>query len=135
MRLEHIIPVANDCSNSNVVWLVDPDKDESADTRRSQIIEYIKIHPGTHLRKIKRELGVSMGVTQYHLYTLERERRIISRRTGMYKRFYINLVFGEKDQTILDILSQETEREILLFLIGNPNATLNLRFHVNVVRQ
>lgn len=99
------------------------DKDESVDTRRFQIIEFIKAHPGTHLREIKRELGISMGVVQYHLYTLEKEKRIISRRRGMYKRFYINLVFGEKDQEILDALSQEAERDIILFLIQKPNAT------------
>ncbi|MDA4131300.1 MAG: winged helix-turn-helix transcriptional regulator [Thaumarchaeota archaeon] len=98
------------------------EKNESIDTRRWRIIEYIKSHPGTHLRKIKRDLGVSMGVVQYHLYTLEREKRIISQRRGLYKRFYPNLVFGEKDRDILNVLSQETEREILLFLIAKPNA-------------
>ncbi len=63
-----------------------------------------------------------MGVTQYHLYTLERERKIISRRGGLYKRFYLSLVFGEHQQEILDVLSQETERDLLLYLIQNPGS-------------
>lgn len=64
-----------------------------------------------------------MGVIQYHLYSLERERRILSRRNGLYKRFYPNLVFGDYQQEILDVLSQETERDLLLYLINNPNST------------
>jgi len=63
-----------------------------------------------------------MGVIQYHLYTLEKERKILSRRRGLYKRFYSNLVFGEHQLDILDVLSQETERDLLLYLISNPNA-------------
>lgn len=102
---------------------MDTDEKETPESRRSQIMEYIKKHPGTHLREIKRELGVSMGVIQYHLYTLEREKRIISRRRGLYKRFYVNLLFAEKAQEILDVLSQETERDIILSLIGYSRAT------------
>ena len=64
-----------------------------------------------------------MGVIQYHLYSLEREGRILSRRNGLYKRFYPNLVFGDYQQEILDVLSQETERDLLLYLINNPNST------------
>lgn len=64
-----------------------------------------------------------MGVIQYHLYALERERRILSRRRGLYKRFYPNLVFGEHQKEILDVLSQETERDLLIYLIRIPNAS------------
>jgi len=64
-----------------------------------------------------------MGVIQYHLYSLEKERKILSRRRGLYKRFYSNLVFGEHQLDILNVLSQETERDLLLYLISNPNAT------------
>ena len=31
-------------------------------------------YPGSHLRQIKREVDVSMGVVQYHLYSLEGEK-------------------------------------------------------------
>jgi predicted transcriptional regulator len=75
------------------------------------------------LRQIKTKLNISMGTIQYHLGTLERERRILSRRRGLYKRFYLNMVFGESEQNILDVLSQETERDLLLYLIGNPDAS------------
>ena len=63
-----------------------------------------------------------MGVLQYQLYTLEREHKILGHRRGFYKRFYPNYVFNEKEQLILDILSHETQRDLLLFLIENPRA-------------
>jgi predicted transcriptional regulator len=64
-----------------------------------------------------------MGVIQYHLYGLEREQSIISRRRGLHKRYYTTHIFGDRQLEILDTLSQETERDILLFLIQNPDAT------------
>ncbi len=36
-----------------VVLQVYSEKNESIDTRRWRIIEYIKSHPGTHLRKVQ----------------------------------------------------------------------------------
>jgi predicted transcriptional regulator len=90
---------------------------------RDQIFLYISEHPGTHLRQIKRELNLAMGMTQYHLYALEKERKIVSRRAGFYKRFYPNLVFGDSQHDILDVLSQETERDLLIFIIQSPEST------------
>lgn len=94
-----------------------------AGTTKEQVLEYIRNHPGAHLRQIQRELDISMGAIQYHLYSLEKDKTILARRRGLYKRFYPCLMFAEQQQEILDILSQETERDIVLFLIENPNAT------------
>jgi predicted transcriptional regulator len=93
------------------------------DSNRIRILEFIKENPGTHLRKIKRELNLAMGVIQYHLYKLERERRVVSVRHGLYKRFYADKGLRVEDREILNILSQETERDIVLYLIKNPLAT------------
>src|SRR5690348_14531106 len=93
------------------------------DSKRVRILEFIKSNPGTHLRKIKRELNLAMGVIQYHLYRLERERRVVSVRHGLYKRFYADKGLKVEDREILNILSQETERDIVLYLIKNPLAT------------
>jgi len=93
------------------------------DSNRVRILGFIKRNPGTHLRKIKRELNLAMGVIQYHLYKLERERSIVSVRHGLYKRFYADKDLRIEDREILSILSQETERDIVLYLIKNPLAT------------
>ncbi|MGC9084424.1 MAG: winged helix-turn-helix transcriptional regulator [Anaerolineae bacterium] len=89
----------------------------------SNILEFIVAHPGAHLREIKRELNLAMGTVQYHLYRLEREGRIVSRRSGLRKRFYPSTLFGDDQRAILDVLSQETERDILLYVLENPNST------------
>src|SRR6202163_3658500 len=89
---------------------------------RHLVFEYIAKHPGSYLRQIKRELALPKGVIQYQLYSLEKERKILGHRRGFYKRFYPNFVFNEKEQLILDILSHETQRDLLLFLIENPKA-------------
>ncbi len=100
---------------------------------KERVIDYIKTHPGTHLRQIKRDLNISMGVIQHHLYCLERDRRVLSRRSGLYKRFYPNLVFGDHQRDLLDVLSLETERDIVLYLIRYPNTTQkNLSEHVQI---
>lgn len=64
-----------------------------------------------------------MGVVQYHLSSLEKSRSILSRRSGLYKRFYPALVFSEHEQEVLDILSQETERDLLIYLLHHPKST------------
>ena len=97
--------------------------DDAAESRSEQILAFIKTHPGAHFRQIKRELNLAMGVVQYHLNKLEKESRVSSRRRGLYKRFYPNLKFGDAQLEILDVLSQESERDLLLFLIQNPDAT------------
>ena len=93
------------------------------DSKRAQILQFIQSHPGTHLRNIKRELNLAMGVLQYHLYRLEREQQIIGRRRGLYKRFYPKRGFEAEEQEILSVLLQETERDLLLYLLRTPDAT------------
>ena len=94
-----------------------------SESRRTQVLAFIREHPGVHLRRIRRELNLAMGVVQYHLDGLEKKGEIVSRRRGFYKRFYPTLVFGSEQLEIMDLLAQETERDLLLFLIQNPNAT------------
>jgi predicted transcriptional regulator len=93
------------------------------DSKRIRILQFIRANPGSHLRKIKRELNLAMGVIQYHLYRLERERTIVSVRHGLYKRYYADLALRTEEREILNVLSQETERDLILYLIKNPEAT------------
>ena len=87
-----------------------------------QIYDYIKSHPGTHTREIERELGMATGDLRYHLYKLSRAGLISTRGTGIKFIFPSNL-FGEKQEIMLGLLSQETPREILLCTIKHPGIT------------
>ena len=64
-----------------------------------------------------------MGVIQYHLYRLERDRIVVSVRHGLYKRYYADRRLRIEEREILNILSQENERDLVLYLIKNPQAT------------
>jgi len=90
---------------------------------RKKVNDYVASHPGTHARRIGKELGLTRGDLQYHLYALEKEGLIRTRRRGLYKFVFPSKIFGEKQEIVLSLLSQETPSEILLFLIKTPDAT------------
>ncbi|MDG6924215.1 MAG: helix-turn-helix domain-containing protein [Nitrososphaerota archaeon] len=92
---------------------------------RAVIYEYIVDHPGTHVRELVRQLEIGMGDLQYNLDVLEKRGMITARRRGLRKFIFPSGVFGEKQRALLSALSTETERQILIFLAGNPNLTCN----------
>ena len=87
---------------------------------RDIIFDFVKAHPGTHLRKIGRELNLGNGDLQYHLFVLEKQGKVSTVRVGLYKLVFPSGVFGEKETAILSALSTESQREILMHLIKNP---------------
>src|SRR6266705_4018830 len=91
-------------------------------TSSVHIYGYIKNNPGSHLRKICKELIIAMGDIQYQLKFLEKSGLIKSRRIGLYKTYFTVSILGERDEKILAILQQETPRDVLLYLIKNPGA-------------
>ena len=90
---------------------------------RSRIYEYIKNHPGIHLRKLSKNLVIAMGDTQHHLGVLDKLGLIKSRRKGMYKVYYTVSILRKRDEDILAVLQQETPRDIILHLVENPGST------------
>jgi predicted transcriptional regulator len=90
---------------------------------RKKIYDYIQEHPGSHLREIGRNLDLAIGDIQYHLNVLEKTGHVVSKRMGIYKRFYPSKIFGEKQKDIMGTLSQETPRKILLLLLQKPGAS------------
>jgi predicted transcriptional regulator len=63
------------------------------DDMYSKVLVYIQQNPDCHLRRIKNEIGMSMGLVQYQLFRLEKRGRITSIRRGLYK-FYFLLVLN-----------------------------------------
>ena len=90
---------------------------------KQRIYTYVKDNPGSHLRKISKDLAIAMGDVQYHLTNLEKTSLIKSRRIGFYRTYYTVSILGERYESILAILQQETPREIVIYLIENPGAT------------
>jgi predicted transcriptional regulator len=84
---------------------------------RDRIIRFISENPGCHLRKIKDELDLAMGTVQYHLDRLEKAGRITSQKQSLHKFYFLVGAFEENEKHILEVLSNETAREILMFII------------------
>lgn len=82
-----------------------------------QILRFIQENPSCHLRKIKKELDLAMGTVQYHLDKLEKGGRITSQRQGLHKYYFVVGAFEENEKQLLEVLSNETAREILMFII------------------
>jgi predicted transcriptional regulator len=87
-----------------------------------RILQFIQDNPGCHLRKIKDMIGISQGTVQYHTDRLEKMGRITSTRSGLYKHYFPIGVFQNNEKEILQILSQETARRILMFIVEQQHA-------------
>ena len=89
----------------------------------SRVLHFIQENPGCYLRLINRELEVSIGTVQYHLAKLEKMGKITANRYGLYKYYFPIGIFQEKQKNVLQVLSQETARGILLVIIEQKNPT------------
>ncbi len=89
----------------------------------NMILQIIKLNPGSHLRMIKEEMNISMGTTQYHLDRLEKSGRITSTRNGLHKHYFPIGIFQDNEKEILQVLGQETAREILMTIIEKRTPT------------
>ena len=96
--------------------------DESDDTV-DKVLYFIQDNPGCHLRRIKRAMNVSMGTVQYQLDKLEKMGRITSSRRGLYKYYFAAGLFKENEKDILEVLTHETARKILMFIIEQKSPT------------
>jgi predicted transcriptional regulator len=88
-----------------------------------RILQFIQKNPGCHLRKIKEMIGISQGTVQYHTDRLEKMGKIASNRSGLHKHYFPVGVFQNNEKEILQILSQETARRILMFIVERQAPT------------
>ncbi len=96
-------------------------QDRTLHNNTDRIIKFIHERPACHLRQIKKELAISMGTVQHHLNRLEKDGKITSVRKGLYKYYFPIGMFQAKERNLLQILSQETARDILLFIVEKNN--------------
>lgn len=87
---------------------------------QTMILEFIINNPSSHLRKIKNNLGFSMGTIQYHLNALEKEGKIKSVKTKFYKNYYH---INESDDKVLSVFNLESPRSIILYLLQQEPST------------
>jgi predicted transcriptional regulator len=103
------------------------------DNRTDQILQFIHENPSCHLRKIKKELGLAMGTVQYHLDKLEKAGRITAQKQGLHKYYFVIGAFEENEKQLLEVLSNETAREIVMFIVEqNYPSQTEISKHVGI---
>jgi predicted transcriptional regulator len=90
---------------------------------KERILSFIQDNPGCYLRQIRNELSISMGSVQYHSHQLQKTGKITSTREGLYKLHFQSGVFKDDEKKMLQVLNQETPREIIMLIIEQRNPT------------
>ena len=85
---------------------------------RRLIYNYILNNPGSHLRKISRDLKVNLSTLRYHLNYLENKELIVSKNENNLKIYFIVGKLGIKDKNISPLLQQKRFRDIILIIIN-----------------
>jgi predicted transcriptional regulator len=103
-------------------YIVDVENDQPGETTE-KILQFVQNNPGCHLRKIREMIHISQGTVQYHTDRLEKMGKITSTRSGLYKHYFPVGVFRNNEKEILQILNQETARQVLMFIVEQQAPT------------
>jgi len=93
--------------------------------KRRVILNYISDNPGTHLRKIARDLDISLGTLRYHLDYLERKGSIACQKQKNLKVYFAHGMLKPEDKMLTPLLQNKNFREIILALVDSPGMTFS----------
>jgi predicted transcriptional regulator len=96
---------------------------KSGSDARDAIVGYVASAPGAHFSKVRDDLRLGTGETQYHLQRLVDDGVVEFSRDGDYKRFFPAGRFTVFEQTALGYLRRDTARGMLVALLRTPDAT------------
>jgi CheY-like chemotaxis protein len=92
---------------------------------RDKIFAYISNNPGSHLRKIARELKISLSTLRYHLDQLEKNRLIVSQKQYNLKIYFVSSKLKPEERALTQLLQQKRFRDIILILVESPGSTFS----------
>ena len=84
---------------------------------RLEIYNFIKANPGIQFRGICNQLGISIGLAQFHLGVLKKAGLITFIRDGKYKRFFQTKKYTHQKMQLIALLRHNTPRNILKTLL------------------
>ncbi len=90
---------------------------------RKIILSYILDNPGSYMRKIARDLGMSLSTLRYHLEYLEKKGEVVCQRQNNLKVYFISDKLKPHEKVLIPILQQKHYRDIILNLIEAPGLT------------
>lgn len=92
---------------------------------RGLILSYISDNPGSHLRKISRDLDISLGTLRYHLDYLEKKGEISFQKQNNLKVYFRSDRLKPHEKMLTPILQQKHYHDIILALIEHPGLTFS----------
>lgn len=92
------------------------------DETKEALHGYLRAHPGVHFSKLRDDLTLGTGETQYHLRQLVEAGTIITEKDGDYRRYYPSGRFNGFQRRTLGWLRRETPQAIVLELLVSPTA-------------
>jgi len=84
---------------------------------------YIIANPGVYLRELSEDLGLSMGVVEYHVWGLVKDGEVEDFHNGRFRRFFGTATYGEMEQKVISLMRQETPGKILSLLLEDEPLT------------
>ncbi len=85
--------------------------------RRRMVFQFVRSHPGLHMRGLEKQLDISLGDLRYHLDYLEKKGFITSRSDGYRKTYFSARDVYLQDRDILALLRQKGPRRLILHLM------------------
>lgn len=108
-------------AGGSLFGLAEGDRGESEP--REAIAGYVDAAPGTHFSKIRDDLGLATGETQYHLRRLVDTGDLEDDRDGDYRRYFPAGTFSAFERMALGFLRRQTHREVVLETLADPGRT------------
>ncbi|MCL9815488.1 winged helix-turn-helix transcriptional regulator [Natronocalculus amylovorans] len=90
---------------------------------RDAICGYVRTTPGAHFSKLRDDLRLGTGETQYHLRQLEDAGRVESFKDGEYRRYVSADRFTDFEKQAIGYLRRTTPRRMIIELLRDPDTT------------
>jgi len=98
-------------------------QDGTALENRRLIFEHISNNPGTHQRKISRDLEMYYSTLRYHLDYLEEKGLIVSQMENNLKIYFASGKLSFKEKKLTTLLQQKRFRDIIIVVIDDAGPT------------
>lgn len=83
---------------------------------RRRIYQFVRQHPGLHLRALHRRLEIPLSTLDYHLNYMVRHHILYKETDGNYQRFY-TVPLSDDEKELLPLFRQKWVREILQLVL------------------
>jgi DNA-binding transcriptional ArsR family regulator len=87
---------------------------------RRRIVDHVAEHPGVHLRKVARDLGLALGTTEHHLHLLVRH-GLLEVGQAQGQSCYFTPGTPKDDRLLWVVLRQDAQRRVLRLLANDPD--------------